>query len=396
MFRRVSGAGGASVDSPRFLLIASYADSIMLFRGPLLQALTSRGWEVHVAAPGLAAMPQLCRALQSRGIRPHDIPLRRTGTNPIADLTLLFALTRLLLHLRPKTILAYTIKPVVYGMLAAWLCSVPRRFALVTGLGYAFTGERSGWVRRIVTTMYRFALGRAHKVFFQNPDDEHDFRSTGILAQTTPSVVVNGSGVDVDAYAFESMVAEPPMFLMIGRLLGDKGVREYAEAAHRIRSNQPEIRFQVVGWIDTNPNAIAQSELDDWIANDTLEFLGKLDDVRPAIAQSTVYVLPSYREGTPRTVLEAMAMGRPIITTDAPGCRETVIDGENGFLVPVKSVDALVAAMLKFIEDPTLALRMGKRSREIAEEKYDVHKVNAMMLHEMGITALQGGAPHAV
>ena len=173
---------------------------------------------------------------------------------------------------------------------------------------------------------------------------------------------------------------------MIGRLLGDKGVREFAEAARKIKALHPEVRFNVVGWIDSNPDAIAQSELDAWVADGTLEFLGKLDDVRPAIAACTVYVLPSYREGTPRTVLEAMAMGRPIITTDAPGCRETVIDGDNGFLVPVQSVDALVDAMLKFIEDPALAPRMGRRSRQIAEDKYDVHKVNAVMLREMGIT----------
>jgi glycosyltransferase involved in cell wall biosynthesis len=381
--------------NPRFLLVASYADSIPVFRGPLLKALTSVGWEVHVAAPGLDAMTDLCAALRANGITPHEIPLRRTGTNPISDIALLFALIRLMHRLRPDAILAYTIKPVVYGMLAASLCGVPRRFALVTGLGYAFTGERSGWMRSVATAMYRFALRHAHKVFFQNPDDERDFRRAGILAKAMPSVVVNGSGVDVDAYAFGGVRPEPPVFLMIGRLLGDKGVREYAEAARRVKAKEPGARFQMVGWIDTNPDAISQSELDAWIAEGTLEFLGKLDDVRPALAGSMAYVLPSYREGTPRTVLEAMAMGRPIITTDAPGCRETVIDGENGFLVPVGSVDALVAAMHRFIDDPTLAARMGRRSRELAEEKYDVRKVNAVMIREMGAVAPGSGVSHA-
>jgi len=173
--------------------------------------------------------------------------------------------------------------------------------------------------------------------------------------------------------------------LLIARLLGDKGVREYAEAARRIRRQHPQARFSLVGWIDDSPNAIAQHELDAWVAEGSLEFLGRLSDVRPAIAACSVYVLPSYREGTPRTVLEAMAMGRAIITTDTPGCRETVVDGDNGFLVPVKSVPALVKAMERFIAEPELAERMGRRSRQLAEAKYDVHQVNGRMLEEMGI-----------
>ena len=174
-------------------------------------------------------------------------------------------------------------------------------------------------------------------------------------------------------------------FLLIARLLGDKGVREYAEAARIIKQDYPEAEFHLVGWIDDNPSAIEQDELDCWIADQRLQFWGKLSDVRPAIAASSVYVLPSYREGTPRTVLEAMAMGRAVITTDAPGCRETVNHGVNGYLVAVKSVDELVQAMRYFIEDPKLIDYMGQRSREIALNKYDVHQVNRHMLTEMGM-----------
>jgi glycosyltransferase involved in cell wall biosynthesis len=289
-------------------------------------------------------------------------------------------------RIRPDVVLAYTIKPVIYGSLAAAVAGVPRRFALVTGLGYAFTGERGGLLTGLIRRLYRIALERVHKVFFQNPDDQALFRQLGILRNGTPSVVVNGSGVDVGDYAVGPLPEGPARFLMIGRLLGDKGVREYAEAARRVRAVHPEAGFGLVGWIDENPDAIAQSELDAWVAEGCIEFEGRLADVRPAIAACSVYVLPSYREGTPRTVLEAMAMGRPIITTDAPGCRETVVDGDNGFLVPVKSVDALVGAMLRFIDDPGLAPRMGARSRRVAEDKYDVHKVNEVMLREMGIT----------
>ncbi|NMG16643.1 glycosyltransferase family 4 protein [Aromatoleum bremense] len=372
-----------------FLLIAGFPDSLLHFRGPLLDALQARGLQVHVAAPDLASGSSLRQNLECRGLVVHDIPLRRAGMNPFADLTTLAHLWRLMRRIRPDHVLGYTIKPVIYGSLAAWLAGVPRRFALVTGLGYAFQGQddggdRRGRLRTLVQGLYGLALGRTHKVFFQNPDDEALFRTRGILAPRAPSCVVNGSGVDVAQYG-RAPLPHTPRFLLIARLLGDKGVREYVEAARRVRARHPEAMFSLVGWIDENPDAIAQQELDQWVGEGTVGFLGRLGDVRPAIADCSVYVLPSYREGTPRTVLEAMAMGRPIITTDAPGCRETVVDGDNGFLVPVKAVEELAAAMLRFIEDPVLVARMGARSRRIAEEKYDVHRVNAVMLAEMGI-----------
>lgn len=369
------------------MLVASFPESVLTFRGALISTMLSSGLSVHVAAPGLVQGTTVRSSLEGMGVEVHDIPLSRTGTDPTADLKLVYHLYRLVREIKPEVMLGYTIKPVIYGTLAGWLARVPRRYALVTGLGYAFTGSRRGILTGLIQRLYRLALGRADKVFFQNPDDQSLFRDSGIVPPGKPSFVVNGSGVDVAAFQVTPLPGSPIVFLMIARLLGDKGVREYAAAAAHVRTLHPTARFGLVGWIDENPDAIVQGELDAWITSGALEFYGKLSDVRPAIAASTVYVLPSYREGTPRTVLEAMAMGRPIITTDAPGCRETVIDGDNGFLVPVKSVDALVEAMLKFIEDPTLAPRMGKRSRQIAEDKYDVHKVNAVMLREMGITA---------
>ena len=369
----------------KLLLVAGFAESIVAFRGALIRELIRAGCEVHVAAPGLAALASVGPALGLAEDRLHDIPMARAGTNPMADARTLRALYRLMRVVRPDAVLPYTIKPVIYGTLAAWLARVPRRFALVTGLGYAFTGERTGVVQRIVHRLYAAALARASKVFFQNPDDERLFRELGIVPAGVSSVVVNGSGVDVAAFAVAPLPLDPPSFLLIARLLGDKGVREYANAARRVKRAYPQVRFQLAGWIDENPDAIGKAELDDWVETGIIEFLGKLSDVRPAIAAATVYVLPSYREGTPRTVLEAMAMGRPIITADAPGCRETVTDGENGYLVPVKSVDALVGAMERLIEDPELVARMGACSRRLAVEKYDVHKVNAVMLREMGI-----------
>jgi glycosyltransferase involved in cell wall biosynthesis len=173
-------------------------------------------------------------------------------------------------------------------------------------------------------------------------------------------------------------------FLLISRLIKEKGILDYVEAARIVKQRRPEVEFKLVGFFDKNPSALKEIELQSWIQEGVLHYLGKLDDVRPAIALSSVYVLPSYYgEGTPRTVLEAMAMGRPIITTDSPGCRETVVDGENGFLVPVKDPLSLSKSMLRFIENPTLIEQMGKISREIAIKKYDVNKVNSVILQAM-------------
>lgn len=379
-----------SIDSTgmKFLLIAGLAESLTNFRGPLIAALQAKGLEVHVAAPDMPAQSTIRAQLVALGLGVHNIPMGRAGTNPFADLRSMVAMWALTRRLRPDFVMSYTIKPVIYGTLAARVAGVPRRYALITGLGYAFTGQTSGlrgMVKVVVQGLYRLALRRAHKVFFQNPDDEALFRQLGLLHPSIPSVVVNGSGVDTASFSVAPLPLGPPHFLLIARLLGDKGVREYALAAHRIKTKYPQVQFSLVGWIDENPDAIEQAELDAWVQAGFLNYLGRLQDVRPAIAQCSVYVLPSYREGTPRTVLEAMAMGRPIITTNAPGCRETVVDGDNGFLVPVQSADALVQAMQRFIDEPNLAPRMGQRSRELAKAKYDVHKVNAVMLREMGM-----------
>jgi glycosyltransferase involved in cell wall biosynthesis len=264
------------------------------------------------------------------------------------------------------------------------LAGVRRRCALITGLGYAFTGKRRGLLTALVKWLYRIAFSRVDVAFFQNPDDQALFDRIGIRARS-PSIIVNGSGVHLEEFAFSEVSEGPPTFLMIGRFLANKGVREYVSAATRVRAKFPDIRFSLAGWIDENPDAISEQELQTWIANGCIDYLGRLRDVRRAIASCSVYVLPSYREGTPRTVLEAMAIGRPIITTDAPGCRETVVDGENGFLVPVQSVEELEVAMLRFVRDPSLAKVMGMKSRAIVEGKYDIHDVNQVLLRGMGL-----------
>jgi len=373
----------------RFLILASLAGSLTGFRKPLIQALVDNGLEVHAVAPELLANSKVVNELSAMGVTCHDAALSRTGMNPIADVKAMFALRRLMKKIKPDYFMGYTIKPVIYGNLAAWLAGVPNRFALITGLGYTFIGGQ-GVKRKLVSwlahTLYKAALSKTHKAFFQNPDDEALFRELGLLPKGTPSVVVNGSGVPVHEYPNTPAPHHAqPKFLLIARLLGDKGVREYAAAAQIVKQIYPDVEFGLVGRIDENPNSISQAELNGWVADNVLVAHGQQPDVKPYIADCSVYVLPSYREGTPRTVLEAMSMGRAIISTDAPGCRETVVDGDNGFLVPVKDAAALANAMLKFIEQPELIATMGKRSREMAEQKYDVGIVNRQMFEGMGL-----------
>lgn len=369
-----------------FLVVSNFAASLLGFRHALICALQARGLDVHVAAPDLLAADPLRLKLEAQGLTVHNIPMNRTGTNPLADLRSLWALWRLMRQIKPQAVLGYTVKPVIYGLLAARLAGVPKRFALITGLGYAFQGDGKRWrMQALVQRLYALALSKVDMVFFQNPDDASLFKQRDIVHGDAPVCVVNGSGVDVSEFSMVDVPTGAPSFLLIARLLGDKGVREYAQAAAHIRARHPDVHFAIAGWIDENPDAIKQQELDAWVAAGTINFLGRLSDVRPAIAACSVYVLPSYREGTPRTVLEAMAMGRAIITTDAPGCRETVVQGQNGLLIAVKSIDALKKAMQVFVDDQNLAAVMGKQSREMALARYDVHQVNAVMLHAMQI-----------
>jgi len=368
----------------RLLVIGGLARSLLNFRGPLLKTLIEHGHEVIACAPD--APPDVRAGLAALGARYRHIPLARAGLNPLADLQTLRALRRLFREEQPDRILAYTAKPVIYSGLAARLSGHPAIYAMITGLGYGFGGlsRRQRLIGRLVQTLYRQALHGTAGVLFQNPDDRDLFVRLRLVPPHVLLTLINGSGVDLTAYAPRPL-PETPTFLLIARLLADKGLREYHRAAQRLKARHPHARFLLAGDIDPNPLSIRATELADWQADGAIEYLGHLDDVRPAFAAARIYVLPSYREGTPRTVLEAMAMGRPIVTTDAPGCRETVIDGVNGYQVPVRDDAALEHAMERFILQPDLAERMGAESLRLAREKYDVHKVNAVILNAMGL-----------
>ena len=367
----------------KVVIISQYSPSLINFRGDLIRAMVELGHEVICLGPEAGYK----QPLQELGADYRQIPLHRTGLNPLKDVKTLFSLRKALKEIKPDIVFSYTVKPIVYGSIAAHMAGVRQMYAMITGLGYVFIGQtfKQKLLTQIVAFLYRRGLKYNQVVFFQNPDDLHLFVSKSIVPKTAKPVLVNGSGVNIEKFAFAPPKLSPVTFLLIARLIKDKGILEYVESARLLKQKYPDARFQLLGPLDINPAAITQEQLERWTKEGIIEYLGKTNDVRPYIADASVFVLPSYREGTPRSVLEAMSMGRPIITTDAPGCRETVIDGRNGFLVPVKDVDTLKSAMEKFILNPDLIVQMGEQSHIIAEEKYDVRKVNRAILQEMGL-----------
>jgi glycosyltransferase involved in cell wall biosynthesis len=372
----------------KIAIIGSQAFALWNFRGPLIQEMVERNLEVYALAPDYDNETR--ERVKQLGAKPVQYRLSRTGLNPFRDAVDFLGLIATLRRIRPDVSFFYTIKPVIYGTLAAWVVGVPRRFAMIEGLGYAFTapGEREAMKRRVVRTiaqfLYKLALRRATKVFFLNPDDLNEFVQKRLVF-SEKVFLLGPIGVDLRAFTPAPPVSEPITFLLAARLLREKGVLEFVEAARRIKAKYSNTRFIILGGLDTNPGAISKKEVDGWVKEGLIEWPGHVADVRPYLAQASVFVLPSYREGVPRSIQEAMAMARPIITTDAPGCRETVIQGVNGFLVPVRNVDALVSAMERFINKPELIERMGKESRRIAEERFDVHKFNQVLLEAMGL-----------
>lgn len=368
-------------------LLGSYAPSLLNFRGQLIRALLDAGHRISVGAPDVT--DDLREALERMGATVHETPLERRGTGFRTDLAYLGTLTRLFRSTRPDFLLTYTIKPNIWGAFAAASAGV-RSYAMVTGLGYAFTetGTRQSLGSRLTSfvarRLYREATRRNHRVIFQNPDDCNDFIAAGCLADPAKTAMINGSGVDMTHYA-RAPLPEAPVVLMIARLLGAKGVRDYAAAALSLRHRHPSARFLLVGPFDEGADSISPDEVAQWVGAG-LEYLGPIEDVRPIIAQSRIYVLPSYREGTPRSVLEAMAMGRPVITCDAPGCRETVEHGVNGLLVPVRDPQALAAAIGRLLDKPVETARMGEVAYALVARKYDVRRVNHTIMEVMGLT----------
>jgi glycosyltransferase involved in cell wall biosynthesis len=368
----------------KIAVIAGFGPSLLNFRGPLLAALRAAGHEITALAP--EDEPTLAADLAAAGVAFRPIRLDRKGTNPVKDLRTLCGLVAALRRLKPDLVFSYTIKPVIYGSLAARLCGIRRVYSMVTGLGHSFGGEGLGrrTLSGVVRLLYRLGLRANRCVLFQNPDDEACFRALGLLAPRQRSAVTAGSGVDLEHFAAAPLPEGPPVFLCAARLLGEKGVGEFVEAARLVRARHPRVVFRLAGPLDPGPDGIAPDQVEAWQREGRIEYLGYVKDVRPLIAASHAFVLPSYyREGVPRSILEALSMGRAVVTTDTPGCRETVQDEVNGYLVPPRDAQALAAALARLLETPDRLARMGAESRKLAEARFDVRLVNAAILRAM-------------
>ncbi len=369
--------------SKKIAVISSHTHSLFWFRMNMMEEFTRHGYEV--IALGQEAESVWKQQFAAHGIRYQQIYVERNGMNPLKDLRTLRELDLFFKHERPEKVFCYQAKTIIYTCLAARKNGIKEVYPLVAGLGSIFRGDslKRKLIKAVMVTEYKLALRCSKRVMFQNNDDLSAFVD-GQFLKSEICVSVNGSGVVVHM-CFLLRMPEKPAFLMISRLIKDKGVMEYLDACKMIKTKHPDATCLLVGPYDTNPSALKEDELQKYIDDGTITYFGEQLDVRPYIGKSSVFILPSYHEGTPKSVLECMSCGRAIITTDAPGCRETVTDGVNGYLVPVKDAKAVAEKMEVFLRQPELAAQMGAQGRSLVEQKYDVRKVNASIMKIMSI-----------
>lgn len=370
------------------LIISSHAPSLVNFRLPLIKELIHKGHKISVATTNYKFTDNLQNQLINLGVNINIFSLSRSGLNFFEDYKSFQEMRAIIKNCKPQIIIAYTAKPVIYTGII--LKNFPKiaYYPLITGLGYAFTFDKSLKrliLKHLMIKLYKVGLKNAKKVIFQNKDDKNLFKKLKIIKKNNSLRVVNGTGVDLKAYPF-SVLPSKPIFLMISRLLVDKGVREYVEASKIVKSHFPNAIFQLAGYLDENPSGINFNELKLWIKQGNIQYLGEIDSVKSILKSCKYYVLPSYREGTPRSTLEALATGRPVITTDVPGCRETVVHKKNGLLIPAKNSKALAKAMIALLKEKDKIIKvMAKESHLIAKKKYKIEKVNKSILGIIGL-----------
>lgn len=365
----------------KVIIVLNTAWNLVNFRAGLIRALVAEGHEVVAVAPQDEYAPRLA----ALGCRFVALPMDNKGTHPGRDLLLFLRFLSLLRRERPDVFLGYTVKPNVYGSLAAHALGIPV-VNNIAGLGAVFI--RDNWLTRLVRLLYKTALSRSQHVFFQNDEDMRQFVEQGLVVADKVSRLP-GSGVDLCSFYYSPM---QPLgnrafrFLLVARLLWDKGVGEYVEAARMVRRKYPAAKFQLLGFLDVkNPTAVSRAQMDEWVAEGVVEYLGVADDVQPYLAAADCVVLPSYREGVPRSLLEAAAMGRPIVTTNAVGCRDAVSDGVNGLLCRVADAGDLAEKMAQMIAlSPEARAAMGQRGREKVEREFDERVVIKRYLDVIG------------
>ena len=348
-------------------LVCNTGFAIYTYRQGFIRMLVAKGVRVIVLAP----RDRTFALLEAMGCECIDLPVASKGTNPLDDLRTLAALYRHYRAFQPDVVFHYTIKANIYGSVAAWLARVPS-IAVTTGLGYVFIQKSRA--ATIAKALYRIAFRFPREVWFLNGDDEQAFLRERLLAHPERAKLLHGEGVDIEQFDLTPLPrTEHITFVLIGRLLWDKGVGEYVEAARMLHARYPHARFQLLGPVGVdNPSAITQADIDGWLKEGVIEYLGEAHDVRPVIARADCVVLPSYREGVPRTLMEASAMGRPIVATDVPGCREVVDDGVTGLLCEVRNAQSLSAKLAQILEMSEGARReMGLRGRDKVVAEFD-------------------------
>jgi len=363
----------------KIIIVAPISDSLINFRGDLIQDIKDKDCKVITVSP--TPSEEYVNIFKQKKISNISINFKRNKMNPLNDFFLIFKLFKIFKKQSPDVILSYAIKPVIWGGLAAKFCKIDF-YALITGLGFAFQGAsfKRRLLTKLVVCLYRVSLKNSKAVIFQNKDNLNLFVDKGIIPRSKTHLV-NGSGVDIKKFDVVTFPKDNIHFLCISRLLTEKGLREYAAAAKIVKNKFPSVLFNLVGAEDASPDAISLDEVSSW--SDYINYKGSTIDVRPHIKDAHIFVLPSYHEGMPRSTLEAMSMGRAVLTTDATGCKETVKNGINGFKVSAGSIDELAEKMIWFIEHSEQIEPMGIASRRIVVEKFDVHKVNVKMLEIM-------------
>lgn len=366
----------------KIALLASSSGSLLNFRGDMIQDWVKKGHTVLSCAPDLGFE----KKIEEIGASFVPVRLQRTGMNPLQDCIYFVDLARLFRKSKPDIVFSYTIKPVIYGSLAASFCSVPMVYSMITGAGYALEKGKKILFQQMLFALYRKALSKNTAIFFQNPDDKSQFAELGLTEVHQNIQVINGSGVNLEQFPYSEAPVDPVHFLLMARLIPQKGIYEYVRAAKEIKRSDKSVVFSILGRIEDRPGSIRLQEVEEWQREGIIKYLGTTEDVRPFLKETSVFVLPSYyREGVPRSILEALATGRPIITTNMPGCKETVIEGTNGFLIPPKDTKSLVDAMQFFIDKKDEIRRMGYASLLLAKDRFDVRTVNSVISKTMNI-----------
>lgn len=361
----------------KILIVSPKNKTVFNFRGDLIRDMIACGHEVTVVGPNRDYVDDIMALGVSEFV---EVSLVKDNTSVTGDLAYLKKLRQVMLEKKPDLVFGYTIKPVIYGSLAAKSAGVPHIYAMVTGLGrvYASGGLKTKAVRLVTKILYKMAFKACDRVIFQNGDDIDQLVSEHYLPREK-TVKVNGSGVNMERFG-RTPLAEKPVFLMVSRIIREKGVMEYCQAARAVKRAHPEARCILLGGFDVSIGALCREDIQPYIDDGSVEFPGEVKDPVSFYEKCSVFVLPSYyREGLPRTLLEAMSCGRAVVTTDWPGCREPVEDGVNGFLVPVKDAKALEEKMMILASDRELNARMADAAYETCKQKYEVSIINNQM-----------------